>query len=327
MPLASCAAARRLLETVDGLLDMFKLQSGTLETFPQEIDAAAAVRAHVHALAPLAEARGIGLHALPADLALPAAMDRGVLDRILSHVVGNAIKFTDEGEVTVLVDGTDREIVVTVRDTGVGIPDDMTERVFEPFEQASTGYGRSHEGTGLGLAIVRRLVDLVGGTVSIQSRVGGGTTVRFALPRWADAARPSQRIVDTADNPALGGAQLLALGLGGAAATLRAWVAPRGAVCETDTAGQAVREAKKLAYDAVFVGAATPEAERKRVALVRKVPGYVHLPVLRVGGEPLAEADLTDRGFTHQLALPLVPADVLTLLEALLMTIEENVDD
>lgn len=318
---------QRLLATVDGLLDMFKLQSGTLETFPQPLDATAVARAGVLALAPLAAARGLVLHVLPADLPLPATMDRGVLDRILTHLIGNAIKFTDEGEVTVLVDGTDREVVVTVRDTGVGIPADMTERVFEPFEQASTGFGRSHEGTGLGLAIVRRLVDLSGGTIAVESRVGEGTTVRVALPRWADVVAPSQRVVDTADNPALGGAQLLTLGVDGAAATLRTWVEPRGAVVETETTGQAIREAKKLAYDAVFVAAATAEAERKRVALVRNVPGYAHLPVLRVGGEALPQADLTARGFTHQLALPLVPADVLTLLEALLMTVEEAVDD
>lgn len=143
---------QRLLATVDGLLDMFKLQSGTLDLYPQEIDAAAAVRASVRALEPLAQARGVGLGAHPADLALPATMDQGVFDRILTHVVGNAVKFTDEGEVTVLVDATDQSIVVTVRDTGVGIPADMVERVFEPFEQASrNGLWAQPRGYGPGL--------------------------------------------------------------------------------------------------------------------------------------------------------------------------------
>ena len=317
----------RLLATVDGLLDMYKLQSGTMETLPQPVDAGEVVRDNVRMLAPLAAQRGLDLRVLPETLSLPAQLDRGVLDRILTHVVGNAVKFTEAGGVTVLADATDTHVVVTVVDTGVGIPEDMTERVFEPFEQASTGYGRSFEGTGLGLAIVRRLIELVGGTVDLESRLGEGTTVRIAVPRWTDLAVPSRRVATAADNPAFGGAHLLALDVGDAVADLRTWVEPRGTVCTTDTPSQAVREARKVAFDAVFVGASTAEIEQRAVALVRNVPGYDLLPVLRVGGEELDAADLAARGFTHQLAVPLIPDDFLVLLEALLMTVEDAADE
>ena len=318
---------KRLLATVDGLLDMFKLQSGTMERFDQDLDAALVVRDTVRMLAPLAAQRSLTLRVFPEGLAVPAHLDRGALERILTNVIGNAIKFTDEGGVTVLVDGADRDLVIAVTDTGIGIPAGDTERIFEPFEQASTGFSRSHEGTGLGLAIVRRLVDLLGGSVAVESAVGRGTTVRVTVPRWSDLDPAVRAVAAAAESPALGGATLLAVGLGPAVAQLRAWVEPRGVVCAAETTGPAVREAKRRAYDAVFVAAGAPDAERRRVAALRYVPGYQVLPVLRVGGDALGEAELAARGFTHQLALPLDAVAVVTALEALLMTVEADVDD
>ena len=318
---------QRLLATVDGMLDMFALQSGTVELFNEPLDAARVVRDGVAHLAPLAAARGLALCMLPETLEVPATMDHGVLNRILAHVVGNAIKFTTDGSVTVLVDATDRDVVIAVADTGVGIPAHMTEAIFEPFEQASTGFSRSHEGNGLGLAIVRGLVDLVGGSLTLESTLGVGTTVRLMLPRWGAVGASERRAAAAADNPALGGAQLLTVGIGGHADEIRAWVGLNAHICEAATPGQAVREAKKLAYDAVLIAAAEPDAEAKRVALLRKVPGYAGMPFLRVAHEEIGQAELEMRGFTHQVLLPLDADAVVTLLEALLMTIEDAVED
>lgn len=321
------SGGKRLLATVDALLDMFKLQAGTAETYPEPVDAAAVVHACVRTMAPLAERAGLALHVVPEGLDLPAEIDRGALERILAHLVGNAIRFTPAGTVTVLVDATDHVLSVAVRDTGIGIPADQIEAVFEPFEQVSTGYARSHEGNGLGLSIVRGLADMLGGTVAVESVLGAGTTVRIEIPRWAERSMAVRRAAHAATNPALGGAQILTVGLGSDAAAIRSWLAPQGTVCEAETTGQGVREAKKLAYDAVFVAGASRESDLKRLRLLRTVPGYAALPVLRVGDAPLDESDLTARGFSHQLTLPLGADAVVTLLEALLMTVEEAVDD
>ena len=317
----------RLLATVDGMLDMFALQSGTVETFNEPLDVAQVVREGVAAFGASAAARGLALCALPETLSLPAAMDRGVIGRILTHVVGNAVKFTEAGSVSVLVDATETDVVIAVLDTGVGIPAHLVETVFEPFEQASTGFSRSHEGNGLGLSIVRGLVALVGGTVAIESVLGEGTTVRMVLPRWGAVGASERRAATAADNPALGGAQLLAVGLPEQAGAIRAWIGASGTVRDAATTGQAVREAKKVAVDAVLIAEATPEAEAKRVALLRKVPGYAGMPFLRVAHEALGQAELEARGFTHQIGLPLDADAVVTLLEALLMTIEDAVED
>src|SRR5690606_10960198 len=107
-------------------------QSGTLEVFPEALDVADVARETVRALAPLAAARGLTLRVLPETLSVPATIDRGALARILSHLVSNAIKFTDAGGVEVLVDADDANLSIAVRDSGIGIPADMLEQVFEP---------------------------------------------------------------------------------------------------------------------------------------------------------------------------------------------------
>lgn len=314
----------RLLGTVNGLLDMYKLQSGTLDVYPEPMDGAAVVRETIAFLQPLAKERGLTLRVLPADLAVPVVSDKGVLERLLTNLVGNALKFTDVGGVDVLVDALDDRFVLTVRDTGIGIPPDMVERVFEPFEQVSTGHGRSHEGTGLGLAIVRRLVDLMGGEIAVESELGVGTRISVSLPLQM-APPDDARIVVGDQNPALVGAHVLGLGLpADAADALRHWVAPSGRLHEENALSRALRSVRRTTFDAILVAADQPEAERKQVAALRRVPGYAMTPLIRVGGDALAPDDLAARGFTHQVTLPLAPAEIIPLLEEALSRVESD---
>ena len=309
------SGGRRLLATVNGLLDMFKLQSGTFEVHAEPVDAAAVVGQSVRLLRPLAAERGLDLAVLPEGRAVPAHVDPALLDRVVTNLVGNALKFTEVGRVAVLVDGDDYALRVTVRDTGVGIAQDDVERLFRPFEQASSGFGRSHEGTGLGLAIVKEVVELVGGRVHVESAPGAGTSVEVVLPReWAEprpsAARPAPH--------AVGGAYLLALDVDGPAVDVVRARAADGQFDHAPTLGRALREARRTAYDAVLVGAAAPGVERKRVAAIRSVPGYETTAVLRVGGAALDAEALRRRGFTGGLPDPFDAGQAAALLDAML---------
>ena len=309
---------RRLLATVNGLLDMFKLQSGTFEVHAEPVDAAAVVGQSVRLLRPLAAERGLDLAVLPEGRAVPAVLDPALLDRVVTNLVGNALKFTEVGRVVVLVDGDDHAVRVTVRDTGVGIAEGDVERLFQPFEQASSGFGRSHEGTGLGLTIVKEVVELVGGRVHVESAPGAGTSVEVVLPREWAAARPLASRPDPYVGSA-GGAYLLALDVDGPAADfLRARSEEDGRLYEVQTLGRALREARRTVYDAVLVGAAAPGVERKRVAAIRSVPGYETTAVLRVGGEALDAEALRLRGFTDGLPDPFSEERAGSLLEAAL---------
>ena len=314
----------RLLGTVNGLLDMYKLQSGTLDVYAEPFDGAALARETVHFLQPIAQERGLTLRVLPADIEVPIVSDRGVLERLITNLVGNALKFTTVGGVDVLVDALEDRFVLTVRDTGIGIPPEMLGRVFEPFEQVSTGHARSHEGTGLGLAIVRRLVDLMGGDIDIESEVGVGTRVAVTLPRQMAGAL-NTRVVEGHQNPALTGAHVLGLGLTREVSDpVRRWVEPSGRLDETHTLGRAVRGARRTTYDAILVVANRKEVERKQVGVLRRVPGYALTPLVRVGGTPLSAAELASRGFSHQVALPLTAAEVIPLLEHALSRVESD---
>ena len=115
--------------------------------------------------------------------------DAARLRQVLLNLAGNAVKFTETGGVAVVVEpgATPNEIKFTVRDTGIGIAPEAQARVFEEFEQADGGMTRKFGGTGLGLAISRRIVERMGGSITLHSAPGQGATFRFsiALPRAA----------------------------------------------------------------------------------------------------------------------------------------------
>ena len=132
-------------------------------------------------LRPLAEAKGltVALTGTPAF----AFADRKALHRIVTNLVDNAVKFTDEGGVTVGVNAEGGAVRVRVVDTGVGISPEFLPHLFDEFKQESEGYARTHEGNGLGLAITRRLVELMGGGIRAESTPGAGSAFTVTLRR------------------------------------------------------------------------------------------------------------------------------------------------
>jgi len=178
-------SGRRLLLTLDSLLDLAQLEAGTLT-----VDAAAgSVPDAVHSLAGSLSARveDEGL-ALSLDLPSPstrlcARFDTDLFERVLNHLVDNAVKFTRDGTITLRVRGGSECVRIEVEDTGVGISQEFLPRIFEAFAQESEGNTRTHQGSGLGLTVSRRIVERMNGTIDVQSTKGGGTTVTVALPR------------------------------------------------------------------------------------------------------------------------------------------------
>jgi signal transduction histidine kinase len=101
---------------------------------------------------------------------------------ILNNLVGNAIKYSNEGMITIKLRGVDGNIEVEVIDNGIGIGEEFQKVLFRPFEQESNGYGRNFEGTGLGLTITKNLVDILGGSILIESVKDKGTKAKVILP-------------------------------------------------------------------------------------------------------------------------------------------------
>ena len=122
--------------------------------------------------------------------------DKRALKQMLLNLLSNAIKFTERGgQVTVTASAEDGRLVLAIEDTGVGISEDDLQRIGDPFFQAHGSYARPYEGTGLGLSIVKGLVELHGGTLAVESRVGVGTRVTIRLPLDGEPAQDAKPTV------------------------------------------------------------------------------------------------------------------------------------
>ena len=184
------SGGRRLLSTLNSVLDLAQIEAGHMAPAPRPTDVGALVAAAARDVAPLAAAKGLALTVdAPADLPT-VALDGGLLDRVVSNLVGNAVKFTDAGRVDVRVRYDGARLDVEVSDTGVGISAPELGRVFDEFRQVSEGHARTHEGNGLGLALARRVAALLGGEVSAESEPGVGSRFRVSVPAVAAPSTP-----------------------------------------------------------------------------------------------------------------------------------------
>jgi len=173
---------QRLLSTVNSLLDIAKLRAGMVDMEREPVEIRALAERIARMLQPLAEQKGLAMQVLPNADDAEAFVDRRYLEQILFNLVGNAIKFTNEGRVEVNVVAQARTVVLQVSDTGVGIDEAFLPHLFEEFKQESSGLDRSHEGSGLGLSITARLVDMMDGTIEVESEKGEGTTFMVTFP-------------------------------------------------------------------------------------------------------------------------------------------------
>jgi len=175
--------ARDLLELINNVLDLSKIEAGRMDVYSEPADPADLIERALAVVESLKEARPIKL-SYHVEEGLPAMRtDRTKLQQILINLLSNAIKFTEQGEVNVTAEcvGIDR-VRIAVSDTGVGIADSDITRIFEEFRQAGAAGRGAKTGTGLGLAITQRLVELLGGELSVSSREGQGSVFTVTLP-------------------------------------------------------------------------------------------------------------------------------------------------
>jgi signal transduction histidine kinase/CheY-like chemotaxis protein len=176
-----------LLTIINDILDFSKIEAGAIALDPTDFHLVQLVEGVADLLVARAHAQGLALMTFVAPEAPTALVgDAGRLRQILFNLVGNAVKFTDSGEVTVRVEPVadtahHDEVVLrfTVEDSGIGIPAESLTGLFEPFVQADSSGTRRHGGTGLGLSISKRLVELMGGELGVESEVGRGSTFWF----------------------------------------------------------------------------------------------------------------------------------------------------
>lgn len=196
-------ASENLLSIVNDILDFSKIATGNLVLKRKEFELAAVLQEAELMFMPLAQEKNLELKVLP-DPSLPAFVksDPERLRQILVNLLSNAIKFTARGSVKLTADPVDEKgkrikIRFTVTDTGVGIPAEKQQLVFERFEQLDDSFSRQQGGTGLGLAITRHLVDAMGGTIALKSEVGKGSAFIVEL-EFETISRAGQQVLKPA---------------------------------------------------------------------------------------------------------------------------------
>ncbi len=181
-------SARHLLDLINDILDISKIEAGQLEIHCSTFSMRESVRKAVSTVAPLAQSKGLELRTEISPEVNEVFGDQRRTEQILLNLLGNAVKFTEQGQVAVKCMPEDEWFVVSVRDTGIGIDVGDQQSIFEAFRQVDSGLGRKHEGTGLGLSICRRLAERIGGTIAVESALGKGSTFTLRLPLRSDAS-------------------------------------------------------------------------------------------------------------------------------------------
>ncbi len=192
-------SGRRLAYLVNDILDFSRLRNEDVELNRRDVDlhAVLAVVLPLHRYA--AEAKGLEIIPVVPDSIPAVYADEQRLEQILHNLIGNAVKFTDRGSVTVLVTAPEGCVEISIADTGVGIPEDKLDVVFQDFEQLERTRDRRFGGTGLGLSITRHLVQLHGSEIEVESRPGEGSRFRFTLPVASDVLMQTVPAIPPAD--------------------------------------------------------------------------------------------------------------------------------
>lgn len=327
-----------LQRILNDILDLSKLEAGRLVFEAIDFSPAAVVEAVASIIGASAKNKGLSVK-VEVDPHLPSALNGDVarIRQVLLNLASNAVKFTERGQVTIAVactsrEGSDATVEWRVSDSGIGIPQDQTGRLFTDFVQADVSINRRFGGTGLGLAISRRIIEQMGGTIGVTSRPNEGSTFRFTL-----TLPSSDRLVRDQRADRVGAEELKAC-IAALGRPLRVLIAEDDATnrmvalmmlrefdAETQIATdgvQAVRPASQADYDLVLMDVRMPEMDGLAATRAIRAHGgrFANLPIIALTANAFAE-DVRlckDAGMSDFLAKPLrKPAMVAAMLRAI----------
>ncbi len=334
-------SAEHLLSVINDILDFSKIEAGEMRLEKADFDLNSCIEAVIEMVAPLAEEKGIELNILvDSSVSRKLVGDSGRLKQILLNLTGNAIKFTDRGQVFVHITvkrgdrlGNDRQsekLLFSVRDTGIGISPEGQRKLFQSFSQVDDSPTRMYGGTGLGLAICKQLVEMMGGEIGVRSFLGNGSTFWFAVPL-------EKQLQIEPQTAKLAGKKLLVVSANALRrAAVRSLAQSWGARCdEAETAAAALTWLKNAqsavsqhsaegekCCDAVLVDLQMPDLDAEAFGLqVRSNQGVGWLIAMTALRDQAKAEALCSVGFSGYLIEPVRPS---RLLEALLASVKET---
>jgi len=313
-----------LLTIINDILDFSKIESGKIDLEEQPFDLRSCVEESIELLAPKAAEKKLDL-AYELDDPVPDTVSGDVtrLRQILVNLVGNAIKFTAEGEVVVKVSTSEEDphaglLHFCVTDTGIGIPENKRERLFKSFSQVDSSTTRQYGGTGLGLAISKRLAELMGGRVWVESDPGHGSAFHFTI-----RFKPSPNAVPVRwhpINPHLAGKRVIAVEHGTMnQSILTRWLAKFGMQCVVVATSQELlsRLSEDQSFDCAILDCHLPDMDGLSLAeFLRKLPGAQSLHILLLTSVHLRERNprAAAAGILASVYKPIRPKQLLEAL-------------
>ena len=318
-----CAA--ELLEMLNSALDYTALQAGELKLEKAEFNLPEALSSLVAEFRSKAAAKGLSL-TCQLDERLPAVAmgDARRIRQLLAPLLSNAIKFTHQGGIEVLAtleetapDGG--RLLIRIADTGIGIPEESLETIFEAFRTLEGGLARPHNGLGVGLAIARRLAELMGGEIRVASRPGRGSTFEVSLPLERPGAEPRAR----SEAAQAGPARILLVEDNEVARRILTHMLRRGGYqVDCATGGrQGIEAAAAHRYDLILMDIQMPEVDGLAATLaIRELEGYAETPIVAVTANYSEEFKRACRqaGFADFLAKPVESQQLLATVNRLL---------
>ncbi len=281
------AAGKHLLDMVNGVLDLSKIEAGKMELYPEDFDVAAVVKEVATTVEPLAKKRGNKLEVVCSPDLGTMHTDLTKVRQILFNFLSNASKFTEQGTLTLEAAREADRVVFRVRDTGIGMTPEQAAKLFQPFTQADASVTRKFGGTGLGLAIARYFADMMGGNITLQTEVGKGSTFTVRLPADGGAkARPERAAEEPgaarADGQRGGGTVLVIDDESAARAWLAQFLASEGFRPITASDGEAgLRLARQFRPDVILLDVIMPRMDGWAVLSALKAdPQLADIPVI-----------------------------------------------
>jgi PAS domain S-box-containing protein len=309
-----------LLSLIEELLDYSKIEAGKIDLEHRPFALSALIEDITELLAPRAQARKLEIAAY-VDERLPAEVvgDAARLRQVLLNLAGNAIKFTSTGGVALIAEpgaGPD-EIIFMVRDTGIGIAPEAQERIFREFEQADERIARSYGGTGLGLSISERIVKRMGGRITLESKLGAGSTFEVSLPLAAAGGKGGEQKAFA--TPDLAGQSIMLVTPQSIEASLVARRLQRwgGQTCMVSDLAVAEALLPERSWQAILIDRAFGAGEAEALAEVARVHATQRIAMFTPATRhELQLASATSSAFTGYLIKPLRAASLAARLAA-----------
>ncbi len=312
-----------LLSIINDILDFSRLDGGVIEFEHYAFDVRTCIEESLELVAPMAAEKGIELCLVAQPQIFSSIMgDAGRLRQVLVNFVGNAIKFTEKGEVIVRfeqepLDGGQLRLHFSIADTGIGISPEQLPRLFKPFGQADASTTRKFGGTGLGLVISKQIIERMGGTLSVESTLGKGSTFSFSIVAFV----VPDRVTEHHAAPALRGKYVLIVDDSATSRRiLRAELESRGMVVDEAAGGRAaLGKLQEREFDAIVIDYHMPEMDGGMLAKeIRKSPQYAAVPLVLLSSLGMAKEsgppELFDVRLTKPVRIAQLEANLVLLL-------------